>query len=224
MAIEAVKIPQNVYVEDRIIGPVTLKQLMITGIGCGISYMFYAIAAKSGVATIPITIACWIPGLIAAMFAFAKINDLSLFNIILLMIESTNKPNLRIWSPHPGLTVNIVTRAATQEIHNAATRAAAGAAKLAEVSEQFKKRQEELSKLTAPVQQTPTDIDAIGTKFQSALQKMDGPEPSTETTSEQRPVNTEKVKADGALDQSRSIDNIASDLQSYDKLMSSAHS
>ena len=61
MAIEAVKIPQNIYVEDRIIGPVTLKQLIITGLGMGISYVLYATVTKAGVTNIPVLVACWIP-------------------------------------------------------------------------------------------------------------------------------------------------------------------
>ena len=59
MPIEAVKIPQNVYVEDRIVGPITLRQLIITGIGAGIGYTFYALAAQAGLTSIPVMIVCW---------------------------------------------------------------------------------------------------------------------------------------------------------------------
>ena len=57
MAIEPVKIPQNVYVEDRIIGPVTLKQLAMVGIGMGISYAIFASVNKNGTVGIPISVA-----------------------------------------------------------------------------------------------------------------------------------------------------------------------
>lgn len=110
MAIEAVKIPQNVYVEDRIVGPVTLRQLIITGLGAGLSYAIYAAATKSGVTNIVTLVLCWVPALIAAMFAFLKINDLTLFNIILLMIEGMNKPSKRVWDPGVGISINIVTK------------------------------------------------------------------------------------------------------------------
>ena len=38
MPIEPVKIPQNVYIEDRIVGPLTLRQTLIMAIGGGFSY------------------------------------------------------------------------------------------------------------------------------------------------------------------------------------------
>ncbi len=35
------KIPQNVQVEDKIVGPLTLRQLIYAGIGGGITYVLY---------------------------------------------------------------------------------------------------------------------------------------------------------------------------------------
>src|SRR5687767_8709588 len=132
MAIEAVKIPQNVYVEDRLIGPITIRQLFITGIGAGISYVIYAAAAQAGYNNLIIVAICWSPTLVAAMFAFLKINDLSLFNIILLAIESWNKPAQRYWSPHTGLSINLITRQHAKEMVDATAKAARDVDKLAE--------------------------------------------------------------------------------------------
>lgn len=147
MAIEPVKIPQNVYVEDRIIGPVTLKQLAIVGIGTGISYALFSTASRAGPISIPYGVILWTPAMIAAAFAFLRINDLSLFNIILLMIEHANKPNQRYWSSHPGISINFVSKAAKQAVIDANTKINENAAKLAELTRQMEKREEELVKL-----------------------------------------------------------------------------
>lgn len=201
MAIEAVKIPQNIYVEDRIIGPVTLRQLIITGLGMGISYVFYAIVTKAGVTSIPILVACWIPGFIAACFSFLKINDLSLFNIILLMIEGMNKNNVRYWSPHPGLSINLITRQWEKEWSNANAKAAVNAARLAEVTLQMQKRQEEMNRLASHQEQRPETLETLT------------PTPTL------TPTNPEAVSTDQGLDPALSIDNITQDLKAYEHLI-----
>ena len=40
------KIPQNVRIEDKIVGPLTLKQLIILGVGGGITYAIYVALAR----------------------------------------------------------------------------------------------------------------------------------------------------------------------------------
>lgn len=117
MPIESIKIPQNVYIEDHIVGPLTLKQLIISAIGCGFSYALYSILAKtmSGAVPLPVTILVWIPGVISIIFAFVKINDLSMLHILLLLIEKANKPSVRTWQPRRGITINIRTVSATKK-------------------------------------------------------------------------------------------------------------
>lgn len=111
MPIEPIKIPQNVYIEDRIVGPITLRQIMIIGVGAGISYVIYGSLsnANGGGLPLPLTIICWIPAAISAAFAFVKINDLSLFRIMLLMIERINKPAVRAFYPRQGFSIHIRT-------------------------------------------------------------------------------------------------------------------
>jgi hypothetical protein len=220
MAIEAVKIPQNVYVEDRIIGPVTLKQLIITGIGGGISYVLYATTTKAGITNLPAVILCWVPAAIAAAFSFLKINDLTLFNIILLMIESMNKPNLRYWSPHPGLSINLVTRQSEKELTTADSRAALNATRLSEITEQLKKRQEDMNRLSSQEQQ-PSNLDAVKTRFESATTLQTGQEPDSEVVPvrSETPVDPAAVTPDQGLDPSRSIDAVTSDLKAYESLI-----
>jgi hypothetical protein len=152
MAIDAVKIPQNVYVEDRIIGPITLRQLLVTGIGTGIGYALFATASKGGVTNVVILGACWIPAVIAAAFSFLKVNDLSLMNIILLMIEGMNKPNMRTWEPGTGLTINIVTKASKKMNEQKGTdlpsKPTTKLDRIAEMTRELEQREKQLRDLT----------------------------------------------------------------------------
>lgn len=107
MPIEPVKIPQNVYIEDRIVGPLTLRQIIISMLGIGFSYAIWASIAKvQGTVPIPVTVIVWIPGVLSVIFAFVKINDLTMAHLILLFVERINKPQTRIYGPRRGLTVN----------------------------------------------------------------------------------------------------------------------
>lgn len=100
MPIDPVKIPQNVQIEDRIIGPVTLRQLIITIVGCGISYVLWSGLEKAfGTVSVVVTIIAWIPALIFLAFAFVKIYDVSLLRMIILLIERGIKPQTRVWIP-----------------------------------------------------------------------------------------------------------------------------
>lgn len=158
MAIEAVKIPQNVYVEDRIIGPITLKQLIITGIGAGISYVIFSIVTRAGL-TVPFRIVAWVPAMIAAAFAFFKINDLSLFTIILLAIEKANKPSQRYWRPHAGISINLIVGQAAKEIADAHAHMTKNAERLIDITRQMQDRQEEMNHLAIHEAPRPSDSE-----------------------------------------------------------------
>jgi hypothetical protein len=180
MAIDAVKIPQNVYVEDRIIGPVTLRQLLVTGIGTGIGYALFATASQAGVTNVVILGACWVPAVIAAAFSFLKINDLTLMNIILLMIEGMNKPSKRTWEPGTGLSINIITKAPKKGAPDAPVSAEplTKLDRIAEMTRELEQRERDLKNLTVQhdtVPQTHMDDAVEG----SAL-----------------PVNPARIKAD----------------------------
>jgi|GEM_PF-501207 len=114
MPIDPVKIPQNVYIEDRIVGPFTLRQIIIMAVGGGFSYLLYSKLTQTyGNIGIFATVLVWIPAAIGFMFAVVRINDLSLFRICLLLLESANTPQTRMWKPRHGLTIQFHT--ATKE-------------------------------------------------------------------------------------------------------------
>ncbi len=90
------KIPQNVEIEDKIVGPFTLRRLIICGIGFGIAYIFYISLAKDYYAEI------WAPpvvffSLLTVLIAFVEIRHISFTKWVLLMLESMINPNRRIW-------------------------------------------------------------------------------------------------------------------------------
>lgn len=107
MGLEAVKIPQNVSVEEKIIGPVSLRQIIICMVGGGISYAIWSSMKAAGSVTIVSTVIAWIPAMIAATFAFVHISDISLFRFLLLAIERSQKPSIRTWQPRRGIEITI---------------------------------------------------------------------------------------------------------------------
>lgn len=114
MPVDPVKIPQNVYIEDRIIGPLSLKQIIMITIGAGFSYALYATLMKSfGTLSMPVTVMVWIPAVVAGSFAIIKINDLTLMRICLLTLERLSKAPVRTWSPRRGISITFRTALAS---------------------------------------------------------------------------------------------------------------
>ena len=227
MALEPVKIPQNVYIEDRIIGPVTLRQLIICGIGAGISYTIFSMASKAGAVGIPMTIVLWLPAAVAAAFAFVKVNDLTLFNIILLMIEHANKPNIRYWNAHPGISVNFVS-GQQQAINEANKKLVENAVRLTELTRQLEKREQEVAKLADQSGRRPEELFLAGqdvpltppvaevtqpasTSRLALAQQVIAEEPSAPA------VRPDRVQAQG-LDPKLSIDGVHGGLKAYEHL------
>ena len=216
MPIEPVKIPQNVYVEDRIIGPVSLRQLIITGVGAGISYMIFSAASKAGVSSLPIKVMCWIPALIAAMFAFLKINDLSLLRMILLAAEGMNKPRERVWSSPAGLSINLITRETVQNFDAAQAKVASTAIKLSTMTHDLEIRQKDVDKRMAVADEhVLDDMTRVSPKTEPVVAEASPNEteiPVRNTSDEDRsafPVAKSRIGVSN-LDPSRSIDTIVS--------------
>lgn len=97
------KIPQDVGVADKIVGPLTLRQLIIVAIGGGLSYVLFAIAGKLYELNILEYIIIALPALIALAAAFIKINGIPFIQFILLGLEYAIKPKKRMWD-HSGIS------------------------------------------------------------------------------------------------------------------------
>lgn len=95
------KIPQDVQRPDKIVGPLTLKQLIIVTIGGGISYVLYSILSKQYFLEV------WLPPvlfilLFTAAIAFLKIHDIPFTKFVLLYIEYKMRPQQRTWQKMAG--------------------------------------------------------------------------------------------------------------------------
>ncbi len=107
MAIEPVKIPQNVNIEDRIIGPVSLRQLFLLLGGGGISYVLYGLLENTSYGNTMRVGLSLVPLIVMAAFAFVTVNNISLLRLILLLIERSQKPTHRVWAPRRGITLTV---------------------------------------------------------------------------------------------------------------------
>ena len=90
------KIPQNVQREDRIVGPLTLKQLIICGIGFAVAYGIYTSLGRYYI-WVTWILPVGIVTIITLAFAFLKPLDLSFTKFILRWIEFTILPRKRFW-------------------------------------------------------------------------------------------------------------------------------
>ena len=97
------KIPQNVGIEDKIVGPLTLRQLLILAGGFGISYVLFALLNKLYELNMIEYAVIALPGLLSAAFALVKINDIPLTKYLFLFMEFAIKPKKRVWD-HRGIS------------------------------------------------------------------------------------------------------------------------
>lgn len=101
------KIPQDVQREDKIVGPLTLKQLLICMFGGGIAYGLYVSLAKVYFLEV------WLPpvlivSLFTAAVAFVRINDVSFTQFVFLFMEHNFLPKQRTWQKVDGDPMLIV--------------------------------------------------------------------------------------------------------------------
>lgn len=90
------KVPQDVGIEDKIVGPLTLRHLIILGVGGGLAYFLYITLIKSYYMEV------WLPpvalvSIITLAIAFLRIQHIAFTKWVLLMIESAMLPHKRIW-------------------------------------------------------------------------------------------------------------------------------
>jgi hypothetical protein len=86
-------VPQFIDVEPKILGPLTVRQFILSVIG-GIILFF---SLRSGNIALFILMIFIVGGLVVT-FGFLKINGLPFHLFLLNLISSFKKPNLRVWS------------------------------------------------------------------------------------------------------------------------------
>jgi len=90
------KIPQNVQIEDKIVGPLTMRQLVICGVGGGIAYVLYISLSKKYYAEV------WFPpvaiiSMLTLAIAFLKIKGIRFVKWFFLMLQAIINPRKRFW-------------------------------------------------------------------------------------------------------------------------------
>jgi hypothetical protein len=97
------KIPQNVGIEDKIVGPFSLRQLIIVAVGMGTSYVLFAIGNRLYELNVFEYIIIVLPALFALAAALIRINNVSFTKYLLLTLEFAIKPKKRYWD-HRGIS------------------------------------------------------------------------------------------------------------------------
>ncbi len=88
------KIPQNVQIEDKIVGPLTLRQLIYLGIGGAITYVIYNYFGSRYDIGLWILLPIFTGGL-TLMFTFIQISGVSFGRWCFLMAEKLINPQKR---------------------------------------------------------------------------------------------------------------------------------
>lgn len=95
------KVPQDVLRSDKIVGPLTMRQLIIVAIGGGLDYSLYIILSKQYLVEIWLVPVVLI-GLITAAFAFFRYHDILFEKFALIFVEYKFKPRNRTWQKMQG--------------------------------------------------------------------------------------------------------------------------
>lgn len=91
------KIPQNVLIEDKLVGPLTLKQFLYVLGGGGIIFIAYQYYIRLYLYFIEFVIISLIVGLLTIAFAFIKINGRPFVVFVQNLIKFTFTPKIRHW-------------------------------------------------------------------------------------------------------------------------------
>ena len=185
MTIDPVKIPQNVYVEDRIIGSITLRQIIICLLTGGASYAIFSSLKSANYLTELTGILAWTPFVIGAAFAFIKINGITLTRFCLLLLEKADKPAIRIWAPRRGITISIGTASmkSDKEVTNDK--------KIAEVKRHEEEKKRRISEISTLLDKGPSDPESIEGKENHSSEQLSSSPPL--------PVDKTRVRAEPVL-------------------------
>lgn len=100
------KVPQKIDIEDKIVGPLTMKQFVYLLVGGMISYTTIKMANIAAIIFIGVPVA-----LISLCLAFVKIQDQSfskfLFSLVLFVIKPRNRAWVKQWQTE-GVTTFVV--------------------------------------------------------------------------------------------------------------------
>lgn len=86
-------VPQFIDVEDKIIGPITVRQFLLLLSGTLLIFVWYKLFAFTFFVFLSVLTAA-----IFAILAFARVNGRPIHFFILSMIQTSKRPGLRVWN------------------------------------------------------------------------------------------------------------------------------
>ena len=86
-------VPQFIKVEDKILGPITIRQFIIIVVGVVIDFVCLKLADFGFFVFLTLIITA-----LVFLFGFLKINGSPFHNFLLHVIETFKKPRLRVWN------------------------------------------------------------------------------------------------------------------------------
>lgn len=86
-------VPQFIDVEDKIIGPITVRQFMVMLFGFLIMAIFYKVFDFSLFLTLSLVLFA-----VCSLFAFFKVNGMPFHFFVLNFIQTSKRPFLRVWN------------------------------------------------------------------------------------------------------------------------------
>ncbi len=87
-----IKIPQNVQVEDKIIGPLSMKDLVVAMVGGGLGYLAFVMLDSQTWPFVTIPVA-----LLTVSIIFLKINDMRFMKWVYQILLFFARPQKRVW-------------------------------------------------------------------------------------------------------------------------------
>lgn len=85
-------VPQFIDVEDKVIGPITIRQFVLMVIGGILIFVSFKFADVTLFLLLAVII-----GLIVFLFGFFKVNGASFHSFLLNVLMTFKKPSLRVW-------------------------------------------------------------------------------------------------------------------------------
>lgn len=99
-------VPQFIDVEDKILGPITVRQFLILLVAGGLIFLGYRFG---DLATFGIVLV--VVGGIAAAFAFGRVNGQNFHYFLLNIFQTMQRPGIRIWrKEYPNYELNYLRK------------------------------------------------------------------------------------------------------------------
>jgi len=86
-------IPQFIDVEDKILGPITVRQFILMIIGGGIVFLLFRILAFTFFLITGVPVAA-----VTLLFAFVRVNGRPMHYFVVSLIQTLRRPMLRVWN------------------------------------------------------------------------------------------------------------------------------